>query len=204
MTKFFGFTITTLQASANVLVLVFAVAQLYTAPALAFGSSSSSTPPPKCNAGYVWSTADKKCVKKTSELLTDDDLYLQARAYIEDGKYDIALDLLQRVKDQNQARVLNFMGFTHRHLGHNDIALGYYKKVLAMNPDHRGANEYLGELYVKEGKLDLAKKQLAKLDKICPSGCKEFDELKVAIDTYEVVGGFKGFSKGTGFSIMGN
>ena len=202
MTKFIGFHLTAMRMPVIILGLIFAATQLYTTPVFAVGASSSSTPKKKCKKGYVWSK--KKCVKKTSELLADDDLYWQARAYIEDGKYDMALDLLQRIKNQNQPRVLNFIGFTHRRLGHNDIALGYYKKVLAMNPDHRGANEYLGELYVKEGKLDLAKKQLAKLDKICSSGCKEFDDLKVAINTYEAGGGFKGFSKGTGFSITGN
>ncbi len=51
------------------------------------------------------------------------------------------------------------------------------------------------ELYLKEGKLELAKKQLAKLDKLCFFGCKEFDDLKAAIKAYVAGGGFKGFSK---------
>ena len=73
--------------------------------------------------------------------------------------------------------------------------LDYYKKVLAMKPDHRGANEYLGELYLKEGKLDLAKQQLAKLDKICTFGCEEFDDLEASIKVYSERGGVTGFSK---------
>ena len=117
MTKFLGFPLTTLGATAIVLVSVFAATQLYTAPAIAAGSPSSSVPKKKCKKNYVWnrntkkcvtnckrsyvwSTKQKECVKKTSELLTDDDLYLQARAYVEDGKYNMALDLLRRVKTQ--------------------------------------------------------------------------------------------------------
>ncbi len=120
-----------------------------------------------------------------------------AEKAVKAGDYKRAIPLLQKVVAKNPKHydALNYLGFSHRQLGENDISLNYYKKVLAMKPDHRGANEYLGELYLKEGKLDLAKKQLAKLDKICTSGCKEFDDLKVAIKVYSEGGGFTGFSK---------
>ena len=37
--------------------------------------------------------------------------------------------------------------------------------------------------------------ELAKLDKLCFFGCKEFDDLKTAIQVYADGGGFTGFSK---------
>ena len=113
--------------------------------------------------------------------------YDVAEKAVKAGDYNRAIPLLQKVvaKDPNHYDALNYLGFSHRELGHDDISLGYYKKVLAMKPDHRGANEYLGELYLKSGQVDLAKQQLARLDKICTFGCSEFNDLKAAIKAYE-------------------
>ena len=142
-------------------------------------------------ATQTWAAgSSSKSTKRTSA-------YETAEKAVEAGDYKRAIPLLQKVvaKNSNHYDALNYLGFSHRQLGENDISLRYYKKVLAMKPDHRGANEYLGELYLNEGKLDLAKKQLAKLDKICTFGCKEFDDLKAAIEVYVEGGGVTGFSK---------
>ncbi len=139
----------------------------------------------------TWAAGSKsKSTKRTST-------YEIAEKAVKAGDYKRAIPLLQKVVAKNSKHydALNYLGFSHRQLGENEISLRYYKNVLAMKPDHRGANEYLGELYLKEGKLDLAKQQLAKLDKICTFGCKEFDDLKAAIKVYAEGGGFKGFSK---------
>ncbi len=113
--------------------------------------------------------------------------YEVAEKAVKAGDYNRAIPLLQQVlaKNPNHYDALNYLGFSHRQLGHDDISLDYYKKVLAMKPDHRGANEYLGELYLKSGQVDLAKQQLARLDKICTFGCSEFNDLKAAIKAYE-------------------
>ncbi len=134
------------------------------------------------------STSEPKKVVSTFDI---------AEKAVKAADYKQAIPLLKQViaKNPNHYDALNYLGFSHRQLDENDIALGYYKKVLAMNPDHRGANEYLGELYLKEGKLELAEKQLATLDKLCFFGCKEFDDLKAAIEVYSAGGGFTGFSK---------
>lgn len=73
--------------------------------------------------------------------------------------------------------VLNYMGFTSRKLGRFDAALGYYQQALALDPDHLGANEYLGELYVQMGDLRRARAQLARLDQLCAYGCAQREEL---------------------------
>jgi hypothetical protein len=56
--------------------------------------------------------------------------------------------------------------------------------LLQIDPQHRGANEYLGELYLQIGQLDKAEERLEVLDKECFFGCEEFDELKEAIADY--------------------
>ena len=188
MTRFLGFPLTTFAATVIVLVSVFAATQLYTAPAIAAGSPSSSVPKKKCKKGDVWSTEEKKCVKKTSELLTDDDLYLQARAYVEDDKYNMALDLLRRIRNQNQPRVLNYIGYSTRKLGDVDEGIRYYKKALSLDPNYNVAREYLGEGYLQKGDLGSAKQQLAEIAKRCGVSCEEYKDLAEEIAKYEATG----------------
>ena len=66
-----------------------------------------------------------------------------------------------------------------------DQALDAYQKALAIDPEHLGANEYLGELYLQTGDLAKAKERLETLDDVCIFGCDEFDDLKQAIKAYE-------------------
>ena len=73
--------------------------------------------------------------------------------------------------------ILNYLGFAHRKLGQFDKAQEYYADALALAPDHLGATEYLGELYLELGDLKKAKRQLAKLDKLCAFGCAEREDL---------------------------
>ncbi|RTL71245.1 MAG: tetratricopeptide repeat protein, partial [Hyphomicrobiales bacterium] len=60
-------------------------------------------------------------------------------------------------------------------------AYTFYRKALDFDPDHKGALEYLGELYVETGDLPKARENLARLEKLCPSGCEEREDLEKAI-----------------------
>jgi tetratricopeptide (TPR) repeat protein len=75
------------------------------------------------------------------------------------------------------ADILNYQGFASRRLGRNDAALAYYHEALALDPDHLGATEYLGELYLQLGRIDDARVQLARLDQLCVYGCAQREEL---------------------------
>ena len=96
-------------------------------------------------------------------------------------RYEKALKLLiiSNKKKPNKADTLNYLGFTTRKLG--DYAGGekYYLQGLALEPDHIGINEYLGELYVVTNRISLAKERLNIL-KSC--NCEEYKELKEIID----------------------
>jgi len=75
--------------------------------------------------------------------------------------------------------ILNYLGFTLRKAGNFDQAEKYYLQGLEIKPNHNGINEYLGELYVKTQRIDLAKERLSVL-KNC--NCEEYDELKEVIE----------------------
>ena len=73
--------------------------------------------------------------------------------------------------------IFNYMGFASRKLGRYDDALRFYGLALEINPQHLGANEYLGELYLQMGRRDDARRQLALPDRLCPYGCAQGEEL---------------------------
>ena len=81
-------------------------------------------------------------------------------------------------KDKNNPDILNYLGFTLRKIGKYDEAEKYYLAGLKLKPDHRGINEYLGELYVKTKRIDLARERLEVL-KNCK--CEEYEELAEVI-----------------------
>jgi tetratricopeptide (TPR) repeat protein len=106
--------------------------------------------------------------------------YLAASALINEGRYQDALYSLRAagLALGPHPDVLTYQGFANRKLGNYDTAIGLYSAALKLNPDHRGANEYLGEYYVEMGQMAKAKAQLVKLDRICKFGCEEAEELR--------------------------
>ena len=77
----------------------------------------------------------------------------------------------------------NLMGYTLRKQATPQFAEAesQYLEALRIAPDHLGANEYLGELYVMKGELAKARERLAVLEKLCPSGCEQREDLQRAI-----------------------
>jgi Flp pilus assembly protein TadD len=79
------------------------------------------------------------------------------------------------------ADVYNLLGFSLRKTGDYARALTFYKKALDFDADHKSAHEYLGELSVETGQLPKAKEHLAILQRLCPQGCEEREDLEKAI-----------------------
>ena len=108
---------------------------------------------------------------------------MEAKGKIEKAnkRYKKAKKLLVKSNKEkpNKADTLNYLGFTTRKLGDFEGGEKFYLQGLAINPKHKGINEYLGELYVATNRIDLAKERLSVLQ-----GCKceEYDQLKGVID----------------------
>lgn len=108
-----------------------------------------------------------------------------ARAFIKASKWPQAITLLKRIVagSPNNADALNLLGYSLRKSGDTANALGFYLKALKINPRHKGANEYLGELYVETGHMDKAKERLEVLAKLCGNTtCEEYEDLEKAIN----------------------
>ena len=94
----------------------------------------------------------------------------------QEGKFQEAIDGLNEAlaEREDDAELLNLIAYSHRQLKRYEIALNYYLKALEIEPDHRGANEYLGELYLHFGQLDKAMERRDVIDADCFFRCKEF------------------------------
>ena len=115
-------------------------------------------------------------------------LVLRAKKFEKKDKLEKALKLYSKAydkllkaydKDKKNADILNYLGFTLRKSGNFEVAEKFYLAGLEIEPNHKGINEYLGELYVKTNRIELAKERLELL-KDCK--CEEFEELKELIE----------------------
>lgn len=73
-------------------------------------------------------------------------------------------------------------GFSLRKSGDTKTAMSFYKKALEFDPNHKGALEYSGELYVQLGDVGRARQNEARLKKLCPRGCEELTDLQNALN----------------------
>ena len=108
---------------------------------------------------------------------------LEAKNKIEKAEslYLKALNKLEKAyaKDKKNPDILNYLGFSLRKTGNLEKAEIFYLKGLKLDAGHLGINEYLGELYVQTGRIELAKERLEVLS---GSTCEEYDELQELIE----------------------
>lgn len=99
------------------------------------------------------------------------------------GSYASAIPLLKKAiaTDPSNPDAFSLMGFSLRKLGERDTALRYYTKALELAPEHLGANEYLGELYLEMSDLTRARERLDILETACGTSCNEYLKLEKAI-----------------------
>jgi len=105
---------------------------------------------------------------------------VRAKIKAKDFKAAIA-ELTPMLETHQHADVYNLMGFSLRKSGDRKQAYTFYGKALDFDPEHKGALEYLGELYVETGQLDKARENLALLKKLCPGGCEQLADLEQAV-----------------------
>lgn len=111
----------------------------------------------------------------------------QARELLRDKRYEQAAQALQAAKASDVAEWNNLLGYALRKKSPPDLAAAetHYKRALEIDPKHRHAMEYYGELFLMKGDLAGAEAMLKRLDKACFFGCEEYDDLKKAIERYK-------------------
>ena len=118
-----------------------------------------------------------------AEPIDIDETMNTARAFIEQGELEKAAAQLRKVvdKDESNADAWNLLGYSWRKLNQNRKSKKSYARALKLDPNHKGALEYQGELFIKLGEREKANDNLTRLKTLCPSGCEELDNLTRAL-----------------------
>ena len=152
------------------IILSLSMLLLITGNVLAAGSSSSDDST-KIKSNYEKAVTHIKAAKKHEK-----------KGNIEKAnkRYVKAQNLLikSNKKKPNKADTLNYLGFTTRKLGDFENGEKYYLQGLAIDPNHKGINEYLGELYVATKRHNLA---IETLEVLKGCNCEEYEQLKAVI-----------------------
>jgi tetratricopeptide (TPR) repeat protein len=142
-------------------------------------------------AGFAWLMQPAIALGAGSSSSTSEptiaDMIDDAEDHIDDEEYQDAIALLEkaRAEEPDNPDVLNWLGYSHRKLGDQGKALEFYMAALAQEPEHLGANEYLGELYLEMDDLAKAEERLAVLAAACNSDCEEYEDLAGEIAEYK-------------------
>ena len=140
------------------------------------------------NYSFSAGSSDNSSSKTKSNYEKAVTLIKSAKKYDKKGKADKAekrykkalkLLLVSNKKKPNNPDTLNYLGFTSRKLGDFEKGEIYYLEGLAIEPNHVGINEYLGELYVATNRIKLAKERL---NVLINCNCEEYKELKEIIE----------------------
>ena len=160
-----------LLAGIAVMALALAIAS---GPALAAGSDSGGSGG-SGDSGSSYNTATmSKAMRKATLLIKRED-FTGALALLE----------AETAADPDNADAWNLTGFASRKLGDYTRSEAAYDRALAINPKHKGALEYKGELYLTLGNLEGAERMLARLSKSCYFNCSEKKQLTAAIEAYK-------------------
>ncbi len=153
------------------IVLSFTILLLFTGNVFSAGSSGGDSESTKTKTNYEKAVAHIKVAKKHEK---------KGKLEKANKRYVKAQNLLIKSnnKKPNDADTLNYLGFTTRKLGDFENGEKYYLQGLAIDPNHKGINEYLGELYVATKRHNLAVERLEVL-KGC--NCEEYEQLKAVI-----------------------
>lgn len=140
------------------------------APAFAAGEASDETaPPPKtettteCKDGKVWDKKKKECVKPDQSGFNDDEFYKAAREFAYAEQYDNAIRVLKLAQNQNDPRILNYLGYSNRKAGRMELGMAYYKKAIQVDANYILARSYMGQALIQQGDVNAAKVQLVEI-----------------------------------------
>lgn len=105
------------------------------------------------------------------------------KALLSKEKYRQASRQAQAIINQDwyNADAWNLMGFSQRKMGNYKKSGKAYARALKFDPEHKGALEYQGELFIKLGELDKAFANQRILAELCPNGCEQLDDLTAAL-----------------------
>ena len=112
--------------------------------------------------------------------------YKDAVTAIQAQQYAKAITLLEPwvAGNSGDADGHNWLAYAYRKTGKLDLAFRHYRRALGIDPQHKGAHEYIGEAYLLASQPDKAEEHAKTLASLCPQGCEELKDLRAAITAY--------------------
>lgn len=155
------------QGLCSVLLTVLVSTATFTG-AYAAGSDNGQPPEPtkttkECKDGKVWDEKKKECVDPQKSGFNDDQLYRAAREMAYAGQYDNAIRVLKLAKNQDDPRILNYLGFANRKAGNVEVGMDYYRRALAKDANYLLARSYYGQGLLLQGDVEGARAQLVEI-----------------------------------------
>ncbi len=152
------------------LIALFSAVSAFALTHTARAAGEDTTTPPdttktstECTDGKVWDEEKKECVEPKKSGMNDDMLFKAARELAYAGQYENSLKVLDAVKDQNSARILNYRGYSNRKAGRMELGMSYYKRALQADENYILARSYMGQALVEQGQIEEAKVQLIEI-----------------------------------------
>ncbi len=105
----------------------------------------------------------KECVDPKKQSFNDDDLYKFAREFAYAGQYENAITVLNLARNQNDPRILNYLGYANRKAGRVELGMSYYKKALQQDENYILARSYMGMALAEQGDVQGARVQLVEI-----------------------------------------
>jgi tetratricopeptide (TPR) repeat protein len=111
----------------------------------------------------------------------------EVRKELKAQRFDQAASALKTANAVESAEWHNLLGYALRKKSPPDLVAAetHYKRALELDPKHRHAMEYYGELFLMKGDLAGAEAMLKRLDRACFFGCEELRDLKKAIERFK-------------------
>ena len=169
----------------HTMLLSFCAAVSLTVFSTARAADSDTTTPPvatetttTCTDGKIWNEEKKECVapedmkpaeatpteeQKKSEIEIDNKLYEAAREFAYAGQYENALRALRAASNQEDPRILNYLGYNTRKLGNMELGMSFYKRALQKDENYILARSYMGQALIEQGDIEGARVQLVEI-----------------------------------------
>lgn len=118
---------------------------------------------------------------------SDPEWLITVRQELKARQFDAALVTLRKAGEATSAEWQNLMGYALRSRTPPDLATAetHYRKALEIEPRHRSALEYYGELLLMKNDLAGAEAMIERLNKACRFGCEELRDLRAAVARYK-------------------
>ena len=126
-------------------------------------TDAEATPDAEADPATDTAPAAQPEEEKKSELTPDDILYEAAREFAYAGQHENALRALKAARNQDDPRILNYLGYNNRKLGNVELGMQYYRKALQADENYILARSYMGQALFEQGDVDGARVQLVEI-----------------------------------------